>query len=246
MLQRHVKRVQLGGHDAGEHGGVLSHERACSCLVFSLEDHDAERSVRRGPCQSDCPHSARLLQAYEMTVYGGRLLLCLQQHSLRPGQAYYVDPCRHVALPIRSSPSADSVAAKHGGRSFLTVFAAGEQISLYADGSPPYCQLCGGDTIAVRRQSWWWLLLVAFVLAVLNLVSNGWQFVLPGSLLFFASNALSIVLSIAALVWSLFDLLASYRTGRSVRKGIYVTSWILATGIIVVVELWTLAIARLT
>lgn len=98
----------------------------------------------------------------------------------------------------------------------------------------------------MRRQSWWWLLLVAFVLAVLNLVSNGWQFVLPGSLLFFASNALSIVLSIAALVWSLFDLLASYRTGRSVRKGIYVTSWILATGIIVVVELWTLAIARLT
>jgi hypothetical protein len=96
----------------------------------------------------------------------------------------------------------------------------------------------------VRRQSWWWLLLVAFVLAVLNLIFNGWQFVLSGRLLFFASNALSMVLSVAALVWSLLDLLTSYGTGHPVRTGIYVTSWVLATVIIVAVDLWTLAIMR--
>jgi CheY-like chemotaxis protein len=52
----------------------------------------------------------------------------------------------------------------------------------------------------VRKQLWWWLLLAAFVLAFLNLVFNGWQFVLPSGLLFFASNALSMALSIAAVV----------------------------------------------
>ncbi|MFZ2413195.1 MAG: hypothetical protein WAW16_03135 [Candidatus Cryosericum sp.] len=96
----------------------------------------------------------------------------------------------------------------------------------------------------MRRQSWWWLLLIAFVLAVLNLIFNGWQFILSGSLLFFVSNVLSMVLSGAALVWSLLDLLASYGTGRPVRTGIYVTSWVLATVIIVAVDLWTLAIMR--
>ena len=56
----------------------------------------------------------------------------------------------------------------------------------------------------VRKQSWRWLLLAAFVLAVLNLVFNGWQFVLPSGLMFFASNALSMALSIAdmAAFWS--------------------------------------------
>jgi hypothetical protein len=76
----------------------------------------------------------------------------------------------------------------------------------------------------VRKQSWWWLLLAAFVLAVLNLVFSGWLFVLPSGLLFFASNALSMVLSIAAVVWSILNPLASSTTGRFVRAGVYVTS----------------------
>lgn len=97
----------------------------------------------------------------------------------------------------------------------------------------------------MRRQLWWWLLLVAFVLAVLNLVFNGWQFILPGALLFFTSNVLSMVLPVAALVWSLLDLLASYRAGLPVRAGTYVTSWILAVVIIVGVDLWTLSVVRL-
>jgi hypothetical protein len=88
----------------------------------------------------------------------------------------------------------------------------------------------------VRGQSWWWLLLAAFVLGVLNLVFNGWLFVLP-SLLFFASNALSMALSIVAVVWSILDLLASYRTRRSERAAVYVTSWVLATVIVVAVDL---------
>jgi hypothetical protein len=96
----------------------------------------------------------------------------------------------------------------------------------------------------VRKQSWW-LLLTAFVLAVLNLVFNGWQFVLAIGLLFFASNALSMVLSIAAVVWSILDLLASSRTERSVRAAVYVTSWVLATVIIVATDLWTLAVLRI-
>jgi hypothetical protein len=52
-------------------------------------------------------------------------------------------------------------------------------------------------------------------------------------------------LSIAAVVWSILNLLASYRTGRSVRAAVYVTSWVLATVIIVAVDLWTLAVMRL-
>ena len=96
----------------------------------------------------------------------------------------------------------------------------------------------------MRKQSWW-LLLTAFVLAVLNLVFNGWQFVLAIGLLFFASNALSMVLSIAAVVWSILDLLASSRTERSVRAAVYVTSWVLATVIIVATDLWTLAVLRI-
>ena len=96
----------------------------------------------------------------------------------------------------------------------------------------------------MRKQSWW-LLLAAFVLAVLNLVFNGWQFVLAIGLLFFASNALSMVLSIAAVVWSILDLLASSRTGRSVRAAVYVTSSVWATVIIVVADLWTLAVLRI-
>jgi hypothetical protein len=97
----------------------------------------------------------------------------------------------------------------------------------------------------VRKQLWWWLLLAAFVLAVLNLVFNGWLFVLASGLLFFASNALSMALSIAAVVWSILDLLASYRTVRSVRAAVYVTSWVLATVIVVAVDLWTLVVMRL-
>jgi hypothetical protein len=61
----------------------------------------------------------------------------------------------------------------------------------------------------VRGQLWWWLLLAAFVLGVLNLALNGWLFVLPSGMLFFASNALSMALSIAAVVRSILDLLAS-------------------------------------
>jgi hypothetical protein len=61
----------------------------------------------------------------------------------------------------------------------------------------------------VRGQLWWWLLLAAFVLAVLNLAFNGWLFVLPSGMLFFASNALSMALSIAAVVWPILDLPAS-------------------------------------
>lgn len=80
------------------------------------------------------------------------------------------------------------------------------------------------------------MLLVGFVLAVLNLVFNGWLFVLPSGLLFFASNALSMTLSTTAVVWSILDLLASYRIGRSVRIAIYVTSWALATVIVVAVD----------
>jgi len=97
----------------------------------------------------------------------------------------------------------------------------------------------------VRRQSWWWLLLAAFVLGVLNLVFNGWLFVLPSGLLFFASNALSMALSIVAVVWSILDLLASYRTGCSERAAVYVTSRVLATVIAVAVDLWTLVVMRL-
>lgn len=97
----------------------------------------------------------------------------------------------------------------------------------------------------MRRQSWWWLLLAAFVLAVLNLISNGWQFILSGGLLFFVSNVLSIALSIAAVVWSLLDLLISYRAGRSVRAAVYMTTWALATLVVVAVDLWTLAVMRL-
>lgn len=96
----------------------------------------------------------------------------------------------------------------------------------------------------MRKQSWW-LLLAAFVLAVLNLVFNGWQFILASGLLFFASNALSMALSIAAVVWSILDLLASSRTGRSVRAAVYVTSSVWATVIIVVADLWTLAVLRI-
>ncbi|HWQ21596.1 MAG TPA: hypothetical protein VN478_02565 [Clostridia bacterium] len=96
----------------------------------------------------------------------------------------------------------------------------------------------------MRRQSWWWLLLAAFVLAVLNLIFNGWQFLVPGALLFFASNILSMGLSIAAIVWSILDLLACYRTGRPIKAGIYVTSWVLATFVVVAVDLWTLSVLR--
>jgi len=84
----------------------------------------------------------------------------------------------------------------------------------------------------VRKQLWWWLLLAAFVLAVLNLVFSGWLFVLPNRLLFFASNVLSMALSIAVVVWSILDLLASYRTGRSVHAAVYVTSWLTTASII--------------
>jgi hypothetical protein len=52
-------------------------------------------------------------------------------------------------------------------------------------------------------------------------------------------------LSIAAVVWSILDLLASYRTVRSVRAAVYVTSWVLATVIVVAVDLWTLVVMRL-
>jgi hypothetical protein len=97
----------------------------------------------------------------------------------------------------------------------------------------------------VRKQSRWWLLLAALVLAVLNLVFNGWQFVLASGLLFFASNTLSMALSIAAVVWTILDLLASSKTGRSVRAAVYVTSWVLATVIVVAVDLWTLAVLRI-
>jgi hypothetical protein len=89
------------------------------------------------------------------------------------------------------------------------------------------------------------LLLAAFVLAVLNSVFDGWLFVLPSGLLFFASNALSMALSIAAVVWFILDLLASSRTGHSVRTAVYVTSWVPATVIVVAVDLWTPVVMRL-
>jgi len=97
----------------------------------------------------------------------------------------------------------------------------------------------------VRKQSRWWPLLAVLVLAVLNLAFNGWQFVLASGLLFFASNTLSMALSIAAVVWTILDLLASSKTGRSVRAAVYVTSWVLATVIVVAVDLWTLAVLRI-
>jgi len=65
------------------------------------------------PCQSYSPCTTCLLQAHEMTVDGGRLLLRRRRHSLRPGQVYHIDPCRHIVLPSHGSPSADSVAGKH-------------------------------------------------------------------------------------------------------------------------------------
>jgi len=43
-------------------------------------------------------------------------------------------------------------------------------------------------------------------------------------LMFFVSNALSMALSIAAVVWSILDLPASSRPGLSVRAAVYVTS----------------------
>jgi len=58
----------------------------------------------------------------------------------------------------------------------------------------------------VRRQLWWWL------------------FVLPSGLMFFVSNALSMALSIAAVMWSILDLPACSRPGLSVRAAVYVTS----------------------
>jgi predicted RNA-binding protein associated with RNAse of E/G family len=71
------------------------------------------------------------------------------------------------------------IAKRSGEQTNLTVIASVLlQLSLHATGSPPYCELCGADLI-VRKQSWWWLLLAAFIPAVLNMVSNGWLFVLP-------------------------------------------------------------------
>ncbi len=96
----------------------------------------------------------------------------------------------------------------------------------------------------MRNQSWRWLLLVAFVLAVLNLLTNGWQFGYHGGALFLLSNVISMFLAVAAMVWSLVELVAAERNNQPVRNATYVITWIVALVIVVAVDLWTLTALR--
>ena len=93
---------------------------------------------------------------------------------------------RHVCTTAREThqrPATLEVSLAGGAgnkRILTTVVGLLLQLSLHATGSPPYCELCAGDLV-VRKQSRWWLLLAAFVLGVLNLVFDGWLFVLPST-----------------------------------------------------------------
>src|SRR5664280_3268741 len=110
MLQRYTERVKFRCHDACAHGRVVCHERARRSLVFRFENYKAKCPVRRGPCQSYRPRTTCLLQMHEMAVDGGGFVLGRRRPRRRPGQVYYINPCRHIVLLCHSSPSGDSVA----------------------------------------------------------------------------------------------------------------------------------------
>ncbi len=99
----------------------------------------------------------------------------------------------------------------------------------------------------VQRHAWWWswLLLAAFVLAVLNLLTNGWQLAgYRGGVLFLTSNLLSMVVAAGVMVWSLVELILLERQGQRPPASPFVTTWVIAIVLIIAVDLWTMAALR--